>query len=63
MLVLNRQVNQFVLIGDTIRVLVVAIEGDKVRLGIEAPPSVPVDRKEVRDRKNVAAIQRMGGSK
>lgn len=47
MLVLSRQRNESILIGDDIRVEVVAIRGDKVRIGIEAPKSVPVHRKEV----------------
>jgi carbon storage regulator CsrA len=36
--------------GD-IRVTVVAVKGDRVRLGIEAPPHVPVDRQEVHERR------------
>lgn len=47
MLVLTRKGNQSIMIGDDIEVSVLAIMGEKVRLGIEAPRSVPVFRKEV----------------
>jgi carbon storage regulator len=47
MLVLSRMVNEVIVIGDGIRVTVVDIRGDKVRLGIEAPREVTVHREEV----------------
>ena len=47
MLVLTRKGNQSIMIGDEIEVSVLAIMGEKVRIGIEAPRSVPVFRKEV----------------
>lgn len=47
MLVLSRQRDETIMIGDDIEITVVDIRGDKVRLGITAPPSVPVHRKEV----------------
>ena len=47
MLVLTRKPNQSIMIGDDIEVSVLAIMGEKVRIGIEAPRSVPVFRKEV----------------
>jgi carbon storage regulator len=47
MLVLSRHKNEEIKIGDNIRVAVVEIRGDKVRLGIEAPKEVPVHRREV----------------
>jgi carbon storage regulator len=46
-LVLTRKGNQSIMIGDDIEVSVLAITGEKVRIGIEAPRSVPVFRKEV----------------
>lgn len=49
MLVLSRKVNEELLIGDDVRVVVVAICGDRVRLGIAAPKEVAVHRKEVYD--------------
>ena len=47
MLVLTRKSNQSIMIGDDIEVSVLAVMGEKVRIGIEAPRSVPVFRKEV----------------
>ena len=47
MLVLTRKSNQSIMIGDEIEVSVLAIMGEKVRIGIEAPRSIPVLRKEV----------------
>lgn len=47
MLVLSRQRDETIMIGDAIELTVVDIRGDKVRIGIEAPPHVPVHRKEV----------------
>ncbi len=49
MLVLSRQKDQTIMIGDNIEITVVDIRGDKVRLGITAPPKIPVHRKEVYD--------------
>jgi carbon storage regulator len=51
MLVLSRKAGQEIVIGDDIRITVVAMRGDQVRLGIEAPQSVTVDRAEVRQRR------------
>jgi carbon storage regulator len=47
MLVLTRKSNQSIMIGDEIEITVLAVMGEKVRVGIEAPRSVPVFRKEV----------------
>jgi len=47
MLVLTRSTGQETLIGDDIRIMVVGVRGDRVRLGITAPESVGVDRAEV----------------
>jgi carbon storage regulator len=51
MLVLSRKPAEAIVINDTVRVTVVGIKGDRVRLGIEAPRTVSVDRAEVHDRK------------
>lgn len=47
MLVLTRKSNQSIMIGDEIEISVLAIMGEKVRIGIQAPRDVPVFRKEV----------------
>jgi carbon storage regulator len=46
-LVLTRKSNQSIMIGDQIEISVLSIMGEKVRIGIEAPRSIPVFRKEV----------------
>jgi carbon storage regulator len=46
-LVLTRKSNQSIMVGDDIEISVLAIMGEKVRIGIEAPRAVPVFRKEV----------------
>lgn len=55
MLVLCRKKGQHIRIGDEIKLTVVEIRGDNVRLGIEAPTDIPVHRQEVYD-----AIRREG---
>ncbi len=52
MLVLSRHRNEGIIIGGDIRVVVVEIRGDKVRLGIEAPLDVTVNREEIQIRKD-----------
>jgi carbon storage regulator len=47
LLVLTRKSNQSIMIGDDIEVSVLAVMGEKVRIGISAPRTVPVFRKEV----------------
>lgn len=47
MLVLSRKKDESIVINDDITIVVVAICGDKVRLGIEAPKEIPVHRCEV----------------
>ena len=51
MLVPTRKLGEEIIIGDNIRVKVVAVQGDRVRLGVDAPRSVPVDRLEVHQRR------------
>lgn len=53
MLVLSRQRDESIIIGDNVVVTIVDIRGDKVRLGIEAPRDIPVHRQEIYE-----AIQR-----
>jgi carbon storage regulator len=47
MLVLTRKSHESIMIGDDIELSVLAVTGEKVRLGIQAPREVPVFRKEV----------------
>ncbi|MEM9185028.1 MAG: carbon storage regulator CsrA [Planctomycetota bacterium] len=53
MLVLSRQRDESIIIGDNVVVTIVDVRGDKVRLGIDAPVEIPVHRREVYE-----AIQR-----
>jgi carbon storage regulator len=60
MLVLSRQRDETIMIGDEVEITVVDISGDKVRLGIDAPRHVRVHRKEVYQaiqRENAEAAQ------
>lgn len=60
MLVLSRKEEEKVIVGDDIVITIVAIHGDKVKLGIEAPRDIPVHRQEVYDaiaRKAAAAAE------
>jgi len=52
-LVLSRQRDESIMIGDNIEIIIVDVRGDKVRLGITAPKEIPVHRREIYD-----AIQR-----
>ncbi len=49
MLVLTRKVNQSIVIGEGIEVVVLEVRGEQVRLGIRAPRNVTVHRKEIFD--------------
>jgi len=50
MLVLSRKSNESIVIDGKIKVMIVAIQGQRVMLGIDAPLSVPVNRSEVQQR-------------
>lgn len=47
MLVLSRKINQSIVIGDNIEIMLVDIRGDQIKLGINAPKNVKIFRKEV----------------
>ena len=53
MLVLSRRKDESIMIGDDVKITIVDVRGDKVRLGITAPKEIPVHRMEVYE-----AIQR-----
>ncbi|MBP7736686.1 MAG: carbon storage regulator CsrA [Spirochaetes bacterium] len=59
MLVLARRLNESIMIGDDIEVVIIDIKGDQVKLGIRAPKRVTVHRKEIYDeirKENIAAM-------
>lgn len=60
MLVLARKINESIMIGDDIEVVIIDIKGDQVKLGIKAPKQVSVHRKEIYEeiqRENIAATK------
>jgi carbon storage regulator len=59
MLVLARRLNESIMIGDDVEIVVIDIKGDQVKLGIKAPKKITVHRKEVYDeirKENIAAV-------
>jgi carbon storage regulator len=57
MLVLTRRPGEEIVIDGNIRITVVSVKGDRIRIGIEAPPSVVVDRQEIHERRQHAPHQ------
>jgi carbon storage regulator len=60
MLVLARRLNESIIIGDDIEVVVIDIKGDQVKLGIRAPKRITVHRKEIYEeiqQENIAAMK------
>lgn len=51
MLILTRRPDETVVIGKDIRVVVMGVNGNQVRIGIEAPKNIEVDREEIHERK------------
>lgn len=49
MLVLSRRLNESIVIGDNVKITVLEVRGDVVRIGIDAPRSVVIHRQEVHD--------------
>jgi len=49
MLVLSRRKDESIMVCENVEVMIVDVRGNKVRLGIKAPKSIPVHRKEVYD--------------
>jgi carbon storage regulator len=55
-LILSRKLGEKILIGEEIVLTVVDIDRGKIRLGVECPKEIPVDRLEVRERKRPAEV-------
>jgi carbon storage regulator len=56
MLVLSRKLGEKIVIGEQVVLTVVKVDRNQVRLGIEAPPDVPVFREEIAPAKRAAAL-------
>ena len=50
MLILTRRMNETLMVGDDVRVTVLGINGNQVRIGVKAPRHIPVHRKEIYDK-------------
>ncbi len=55
MLIISRKVGEAIVIDEQITVTIIEIRGDRVKLTIAAPATVPVDRAEIRQRRQPAA--------
>jgi carbon storage regulator len=60
MLVLSRKMNESIVIGNNIRITVVGIRGNQIRLGIEAPDSVKIFREEILDVETIEEAEPVG---
>ena len=60
MLVLSRKTKQRIVIGPDIELIVVAVSGDRVKLGFKAPHDVPIHREEVRRRLEAEEAAQLG---
>lgn len=56
MLVLSRKLNESIVVDGNIKITIVGIRGNHVRVGIEAPGSIPIIRSELQDRNVASAL-------
>lgn len=62
MLILSRRPHEVIIIGGDVQIKVLSIRGNQVTLGIDAPPTVQVDRQEVRIRRESLSAEKTGGT-
>jgi carbon storage regulator len=62
MLVLSRKVNEEIIVGENVRIKVIAVQGNKVRIGIEAPDHVTIRREEIPAREVEFSLIPPGGT-
>lgn len=61
MLILTRRPHESIRLGSRIRITVLGFKGNQVRIGIEAPPDVTIDREEIWERKQLEVRARKDG--
>jgi carbon storage regulator len=62
MLILTRRPHESIRLGSRIRITVLGFKGNQIRIGIEAPPEVTIDREEIWERKQQETRDAAGGS-
>ena len=60
MLILTRRIGESIMIGDDVSITVLRIKGNQVRLGVNAPKSVSVQREEISERMKREAVEQQG---
>ncbi|NLB29416.1 MAG: carbon storage regulator CsrA [Clostridiales bacterium] len=60
MLVLSRKINETILIGDDIKITLLGVEGDKIKIGIDAPRAMKIFREELLEATKTTNKQALG---
>jgi len=62
MLILTRRMNETLMVGDDVRVTVLGINGNQVRIGVQAPRHIPVHRQEIYEKIKMEESSASGSS-
>lgn len=60
MLVLSRKINETILIGDDIKITLLGVDGDKIKIGIDAPKAMKIFREELLEATKTTNKQALG---